>query len=145
MLAYVFWHRPHTADGYEAALERFHAGLRNNPPPGFVSSWWSRIPPMPWLPAAPPGQVSLIEDWYMVEDFTALGELNDAAVTQTVREHDEVAALSGFGTAGLYRLVAGDPVPGTSEWSATPPAEGNVWRRVMVLGPAPEYCRQRVR
>ena len=145
MLAYVFWHQPRATEGYEAALERFHRELRGDPPPGFVTSWWNRVDAMPWLPAATLGDSLVVEDWYLVEDFTALGELNDAAVTRAGRTHDAVAALSGFGTGGLYRLVAGDPLPGISEWSATPPAEGNVWRRVMVLSPAPEYCRQRVR
>ncbi len=41
MLAYVFWHWPRTGvpqDRYESLQQRFHAALRDAPPPGFLGS-----------------------------------------------------------------------------------------------------------
>src|SRR5207253_6612299 len=47
---------------------------------------------------------NLYEDWYFVDDFTALGALNEAAVTVARKDpHDTVAKLAGGGAGGVYR------------------------------------------
>ena len=153
MLAYVFWHRPahDTASApYEHALAAFHRALAAEPPPGFRRSWAFRLAEVPWLGG--PGY----EDWYLVDSFAALGELNEAAVSASRQApHDAVAGLAADGTAGVYRLVAGEPSLGTARaaWLPKPPGKtypaflaevgapsASVWQRQMTLGPAPEFC-----
>ena len=102
MLAYVFWHRPRddaAVEAYEQAQIAFHRSLAHAPPAGFQSSAVFRIPARPaglsWLEG--PGY----EDWYFVEDYTALGVLNMAAVGHGHRTlHDEVAHRFGAGAGG---------------------------------------------
>ena len=140
MLAYVFWHRP--ADDtpqYADALRAFHLALASRPSAGFVASRTARVGPLPWLGGGG------YEDWYFVEDFTALGLLNDAAVDAAhLSEHAAVAHLNASGAGGLYKLIRGDwQADAAHEWSPTPfatPGPGSLWQRQMVLGPAPEYC-----
>jgi len=163
VIAYVFWHRhAEQADsaGYEDALLAFHRSLNRSRPVGMCGSATFRVPSAPWLDG------SGYEDWYLVEDFTALGVLNEAAVGRGHRTpHDRAARGIAEGTAGLYSLVEGerslpDGVPGAAvpaTWVArTPgsaerrlgdllgdgmdPARASLWRRLLVLGPAPEYC-----
>jgi hypothetical protein len=151
MLAYVFWHWP--APGVErgAYIERllaFHAALGAAAPPGFHGSRVLEIESAPWVP---PGLA--FEDWYLVDDFAALGALNEAAITATRQApHDAVARLAGGGAGGLYRRVS--PGPETADavhWTSKPPGESytaflarfpaaEVWQRQLVLGPAPEFC-----
>jgi hypothetical protein len=167
MLAYVFWHRP--AEGveretYERAGEDFHRSLAHAPPVGFRGSALHRAQAPPWFPgegAVDGAPVATVyEDWYFVEDFTALGVLNEAAVAHGHRSvHDEVARRYGSGAAGLYVLREGHVhgSPDEAIWIARPlgahPAEladllgdgmdtarSSLWRRALVLGPAPEYC-----
>jgi hypothetical protein len=151
VLAYVFWHAPAPgADGaaYEEALRGFHEVLRDEPPNGFVRSAALRVSGAPWLP----GRAGY-EDWYLVEDFADLGELNEAAVTgRRRRPHDGVALRSGHGAGGVYALWAGSPVPpsgpttwcakarGTSYEALGSSLPGTTWLRQLVLGPAPELC-----
>lgn len=71
MLAYVFVHRP--AEGadrrqYASRLRAFHAALRAAPSRGFLRSWVWRAE------AGPLG--AAFEDWYLLEDWAALGALN---------------------------------------------------------------------
>jgi hypothetical protein len=154
MLAYLFWHEPHAdvdADRYVAHLNAFHGALTHAPPPGFVRSWSVRLDQAPWDggPA--------FEDWYLVEDWAALGTLNEAAV-RAPRDgaHDAIAALATNGAGGLYLLQHGT-LDGPAQWAGwvvKPQGEprdpfearlrdaagtGAVLRRQMVLGPAPEY------
>ena len=152
MLAYVFWHRSVAGTEpalYERALVKFHAALASAPPPGFHRSWAFRLVSIPWLAGA-----TGYEDWYFVDDFAALGELNEAAVAASRKApHDAVARLTAQGTGGVYRLVAGEPLPEEVEAAAwlskpagKPDAEflaalgGTVWQRQMTLGPTPEFC-----
>jgi hypothetical protein len=113
------------------------------------------------------------EDWYLLEDFAALGVLNEAAAGRGHRSsHDEIAVRSGTGAGGLYALLEGDPradalaAASLAVW-ISPPAHGatrrqvseaggpgpaellgdgmdgaraSLWRRQLVLGPAPEFC-----
>ena len=105
-LAYVFWHQPGApvaTGAYEDALRAFHVALDSTPIPGFLGSRIGRVPDLPWLPSGG------YEDWYYVESFAALGELNTAAVDAAHRgAHQAAAGLSGHGAGGLYRLVSGD-------------------------------------
>jgi hypothetical protein len=159
VLAYLFWHRP--ASGaepgrYEQALERFHRSLAHRPPAGFRGSAAFRVEELPWL-----GGGDGYEDWYLVEDWAALGVLEEAAVSRGhVSAHDAASARTGAGTAAVYRLLEGSPELGEAEqavWVASAPrrepaglgellgdgidpARDGLWRGCLVLGPAPEYC-----
>lgn len=152
MLAYVFWHWPTARSGdkeaYVRAQRRFHSSLADLRPEGFVRSWSYELSGAPWLSKSPQ-----YEDWYLLEGSAALDILNAAAVSAPIRaEHDAAAAGAG-GLGGLYALRSGVPLPapGPARWFAKPagesyqhlyerlPADAVVWRRQMVLGPAPEF------
>ena len=162
MLAYVFWHAPRADDAarYGAGLAAFHTALADDPPHGFVRSWTMQVAAVSWLPPAPAHYV----DWYLLDDFTALGALNEAAVTGTRQPpHDAVADLARTGTAGVVALVPGSDAAGAGAGGADhvvlsmvdkPPgtayadfndaiveAAGGApcWMRQMTLGPGPEY------
>ena len=152
MLAYVFWHRPAPGTDaalYERALAEFHEALAAAPPSGFHRSWAFRLASIPWL-----GDATGYEDWYLVDDFAALGALNEAAVSASLKApHDAVAGLAAEGAGGVYRIVAGAPRPETvaiAAWLAKPAGKpdaeflaelgGTVWQRQMTLGPTPEFC-----
>jgi hypothetical protein len=153
MLAYVFVHQP--IDGTDAAeygvrLVAFHTALAAAPPGGFRGSWIWRVKAGPFGAA--------FEDWYLVEDWTALGALNTAGVTGSRKApHDDVAPLAGRGVGAIYGLVSGEPtrparfrmripkppgVPYSGFESALREAvgpDGAIWKRQMVLGPDLEF------
>ena len=157
MLAYVFWHyaaASEDATRYEQRLVAFHRGLSGAPPDGFVRSAAYRIRGAPWLPNGVG-----YEDWYEIENWTALGALNAAAVSDPIRaDHDAVARLADGGAGGLYRLLCAGAEPAVRSaalWLIKPRetpyrdflAEVTalcrgcaLWQRQMVLGPAPEFC-----
>jgi hypothetical protein len=166
VLAYLFWHRPSDSgavEAYEQALIAFHRSLARSLPVGTRASATFRVPELPWL-GGPGGY----EDWYLIEDFAALGVLNEAAVGRGhVSSHDQVAHRFGSGTGGLYALIEGEPCAEalgdalTSVWISRPlgqasaskrrdlgellgdgmaPARASLWSRQMVFGPAPEFC-----
>jgi hypothetical protein len=131
-LAYVFWHRPAedvARSDYEERLRAFHATLES--PSGSF-----RLHALPWK------AVDGYEDWYLVEDWAALGELNEAALAPARRaQHDAAAAASVAGWGGVYRLLHGaSEPPAAARWSAAHEDAGTAWQRQMVLGPAPEFC-----
>jgi hypothetical protein len=144
MLAYVFWHRPAAgADiaAYESAQRSFHGALEC-PAASF------RVVDLPFGNGG-----GGYEDWYLVEDWAALGALNQAAVDGVRRDsHDRAAALAGDGRGGVYSLVRGaGEFPAGVEWLDKPRGEASeefiatlphatLWRRQLVLGPAPEFC-----
>jgi hypothetical protein len=160
MLAYVFWHWPRadvTAAAYETVQRRFHATLRDSPPPRFLGSRSLAVAGARW--AGREGGAAY-EDWYFVDGSAGLDPLNAAAVSPAYRgPHDAAAAAAEGGTAGLYRLRRGpaaDP-PLAAAWFTKPPgmsyatlfatlepliaAEGAaLWARQMTLGPTPEFC-----
>ncbi len=136
MLAYVFWHRPrHDGLAYQEALLELHAALAEAPPPGFRGSGSFARAEMPWMDG--------YEDWYLVDDWTALGVLNDVAPRYAA--HDPVADLSRDGAGGVFALQAGEPDLGgveASTYGEDPVAGDVIWRRQLVLGPAPQYLAQ---
>jgi len=159
MLAYVFWHWPLPeidSDDYERMQRDFHLALAATEPAGFSSSWTFRIDGAPWVPAGARGY----EDWYLLEDFAALGPLNDNAITGACREpHTRIASAADAGAGGLYRLRSGQPdIAGAqATWLVKGKQTSyeelyrrfeplgdrpgvSLWRRQMVLGPAPEFC-----
>src|SRR5215208_6795419 len=101
VLAYLFWHRPSSAaEQYERRLAEFHERLRTDPPAGFAGSVAFRVD-VPWMGEG-------YEDWYLVEDWAAIGVLNDAAVDAAHRpDHDAVAHDSAHGAGGIFRLLSG--------------------------------------
>jgi hypothetical protein len=150
LLAYVFFHRAGSGAEtpvYEAALRRFHAALAAEPPPGFISSATYRIG-------------NGYADWYLVNDSAALDRLNEAAVKGArSAPHDAVAHMSADGAGKLLMLRSGslrtesgyeirlskpagmgypDLYERLKPW--TDRAEVSLWRRMMVLGPPPEFC-----
>jgi len=150
MLAYVFSHR--AAPGtdliaYEAGLRLFHAALEEARPAGFISSNTYRYG-------------AGYSDWYLIEDSAALDTLNRAAVSGArSRPHDDLARSALDGSGKLLSLVSGRPaVAGGFELGFNKPpslsyadldrrlepwteqSEVSLWRRMMVLGPAPEFC-----
>lgn len=160
MLAYVFFHR--AAPGvetpaYETALRRFHSSLAGAPPPGFIGSSTYRVG-------------GGYADWYLVDGSAALDVLNEAAVNAARSpSHDAVAHMSSDGAGKLLTLVGRASAARTSNSGAGPPeagfeirfskpagmgykdlyarlkpwtdqAELTLWRRMMVLGPPPEFC-----
>ena len=67
------------------------------------------MPELPWL-ASPQGAAGAggYEDWYVLEDWAALGVLKEAAVSRGhVSAHDKVASLSGVSTGAVYRFLEG--------------------------------------
>ncbi|MHB8532328.1 MAG: hypothetical protein ACYDC2_06380 [Solirubrobacteraceae bacterium] len=181
MLAYVFWHRPAPEASqlrYEQALGAFHRSLARRRPAGMLGSAAYRVAGLPWPERREPAGGGMrvapafpllprlhapagYEDWYFVEDFAAIGVLNEAAVGRGHKtSHDESARLMGAGSAAIFALVEGDraamAAPGVSVWvarergSARPEVAGlladgvagrsALWRRQLVLGPAPEFC-----
>jgi hypothetical protein len=167
VLAYLSWHRPAPATdapAYERALEQFHRSLAHRPPSGFRGSATFRVTELPWLPSphdgSPPAGAGY-EDWYLLDDWAALGVLEEAAVSQGhVSAHDRVASLSGAATGAVYRFLEG--YAGLDEglvavWVARAsghehaslsallgdgmdPAVDGLWRRCLGIGPAPEFC-----
>jgi len=148
MLGYVFWHWPSPGcdrRAYEEELAAFHKTLADEPPGGFLRSGAFRPSRLPFAGAGSPEVV--YEDWYVVEGWHALGELNAAAVSGS-REpaHARVAARSAGGAGAVYALVRGLGAlehATCAAWFAEPrepPQGADVWQRQMVLGPAPEFC-----
>lgn len=144
MLAYVFWHQPKTgveAEEYEGAQREFHA-LLDSPSACF------RIAELPFG-----NGVGGYEDWYLVESWTAMGELNARAVDERRDDaHGHAASLAAAGWGAIYELVRGTAsIPEGTAWVEKPRGEPatefaaslphkSIWRRQLVLGPAAEFC-----
>lgn len=157
MLAYVFWHRSYPQvepATYENSIMRFQEALSRNPSPGLdgAASW--RIEAVPWL-----GDQGGYEDWCFLQGSWAMDPLNAFAVVGDRQpSHDTLAAQMGAGAGGLYTHIWGNVCtaptstvvwltrPRGIQWR--PPLEAvrakvpaaTVWRRQMVLGPAPEFA-----
>jgi hypothetical protein len=156
VLTYLFWHQADEdvpRERYEQALVGFHHRLREVPVAGLVAWGTARVRGLPWMHG------DGYEDWYAVDDYTALGALNDAAVDAShLDAHDLVAHAARFGAGGLYALEQGEiSTPARhGVWLTKPVGVGypsfreqlaahtagepvSVWRRQMVLGPSPEF------
>jgi hypothetical protein len=160
VLAYVFWHSPLpevARPEYELALVEFHRSLGASGSHGFLASQSYRIHGAAWIN----GGGDAYADWYLIDGSAALDPLNEAAVTGAQESHHgRVAAMAAGGAGGLYRRLigTGDPARGLVESWLTKPKETpyaelyerlrpfteresvQLWRRQMVLGPAPEFC-----
>jgi len=159
MLAYVFWHVPRPtveASVYISNLKAFHEILNANKPSGFHHSMVFEGTGVDWLGSGG----SAFEDWYLIEDFTSLGVLNEAAVTGACENpHNVVAKDAADGIAGLYRLRLGDVDLSNKRlavWFSKPTGvtykdffngtqtswsdDNALWQRQMTLGPTTEFC-----
>lgn len=151
MIGYLFWHWPDPDTGrpaYEAAQRAFHAALGAAGVEGFQSSMSFRVSGLPWIPGG-----SGYEDWYLLDGSHALDPLNEAAVSPALAATHAAAARAATGAGGLYRLLRGVPggAGGRVTWLSRPRGSpfaafheqlgesAAVWRRQMVLGPAPEF------
>jgi hypothetical protein len=161
MLAYVFWHwRRSDVLGplYENRQRAFHAALAASPILGFRRSF-SFAPAFAPIPTT---AREVYEDWYVVEDFAALGVINRDAVSHgRIEPHAEAAALAQDGAGGVYALKHGSISSDHryAHWFSKPTgmrydtllervapivdeAHGAMWMRQMVLGPGREFCVQ---
>jgi hypothetical protein len=160
ILGYLFWHRPRPGTSrrrYEKKLATFQESLKAHPPDGLIDALSFRLKVRPWSKRRSSGY----EDWYLVRDFGSLGVLNDAAIaSQSKTQHDDVARDAASGAGGVYKLLSGDLSLREAlfeTWMSKPlrtPYEGfldhvsrlaadrrtALWRRQMVLSPAPEFC-----
>jgi hypothetical protein len=146
---------------YEGWLARFHGRLAAVPIAGFGRSYTLRVPELEWLAGGG------YEDWYLVADFAALGELNRAAVDAArLDSHDALARTvsARHGAGGVYGLAfgaasvgVGTASGGWAGWFGKRDGVGYpqlraelhelveagaisaVWQRQMVLGPGPEF------
>jgi len=158
LLAYVFWHWKRTevaSKDYEDRQRGFHAALAAAPSSGFIQSFSVGVSDAPWTDSS-----DAYEDWYFVQDFAALGLLNEAAVSGSrLQPHDVAASVAAGGVAGVYGLQRGTALrpPRYAHWFAKPEgmsyrelfaqlapvvdrAHGALWMRQMTLGPAREFC-----
>jgi hypothetical protein len=159
VLAYVFWHWKKAeieVGDYETRQRAFHDALKRAPPLAFHGSFSVSLSRAPW---AADGN-DAYEDWYVLEDFAALGDLNQAAVSGgRAHPHGQAAEAAAGGTGGVYRLRAGAVLfqPACAAWFGKPPgmrydeifrlldpivehAHGALWMRQLTLGPAREFC-----
>jgi hypothetical protein len=160
MHAYLFWHIPSPSvsqTDYERRLLDFHQTLTAHAPPGFISSQIFRTQNLPWISPSS----NAYEDWYFIENSSALDPLNDLAISGPRKiPHDSIASLASSGAAGLYRLKTGQLESTTrarhSTWFSKPAISyeaffdqlrpitttpnTTLWQRQMVLSAAPEFC-----
>ena len=160
MLAYVFWHWPqeHIArSAYLDHLADFHQTLAANKPVGFQGSVVFSIKGANWLKTT--GEA--FEEWYLLDDSAAMDRINEAAVSGACEEpHNRVAREAADGSAGLYRLRAGQEDLAQARfavWLSKPAGVSYkdfdsslqsitsqpgvaLWSRQMVLGPTTEFC-----
>lgn len=158
MYAYVFWHAApaNIASGeYQKTLLHFGRALATLKIPGLLNNASYSIGEIPWL--GEPGY----EDWAWLQSLSVLEPLNERAVVGPMEKpHRAIAQLTRHGGFGaLFSLVAGThEVPGDSkviwvsrprglQWREVMPAiiksanaDVAVWRRLMVLGPSPEFA-----
>jgi hypothetical protein len=151
----VFWHWPREGvdlTDYEPRLLAFHTKLAANSPAGMRRSMIWRVSGAPWLPDG-----AGYEDWYLLEDTSALGTIGGGVTSGFIGDvHSAVAQLAAGGTAGLYQPATrplGDVSGSTALWFPKPDGmryeelyarlgddAGRLWMRMLVLGPTPEMC-----
>ena len=159
MLAYLFWHRPKPdvkLDAYESYLRDFHDTLAGIGVDGFQGSETFRVDGASWMGSGR----QAYEDWYFLDGSYAMDPLNEAAVSGARKApHDSAAHAATDGAGGLYQLRSGESGAEArfTVWFSKPPevrypefyekiepwterSDTSLWRRQMVLGPAPEFC-----
>lgn len=149
MLAYLFFHRCQAGGdvgAYEDGLRGFHTSLAAATIDGFRESRTYRVG-------------DRYCDWYIVESSAALDVLNDAAVGGARSAlHEAVARMASDGEGKLLKLAAGsydsaarfeirfskprgmsysDLYQRLEDWTGQ--RDVSLWRRMMVLGPPPEF------
>ncbi|HEY6728257.1 MAG TPA: hypothetical protein VI197_29810 [Polyangiaceae bacterium] len=159
MLAYVFSHwrqRDVSASDYEERQRGFHAALAAAPASGSLRSFSVALSGAPWAA----GAADSYEDWYLIEDYAALGVLEHSAISAARAEpHAAAASVAAGGVAGVYGLRIGTSVetPRHAIWFRKPDglpyaelllqltslveaAGASLWMRKLSLGPALEFC-----
>jgi hypothetical protein len=150
MLAYVYWHRSSTnVNVYESALINFHRNFDSQSIPGYLGSIVAKVEGAGWL-----SEGDCYEDWYLLENSGVLDLINEAAVSDRMREiHDSVASISVDGKGGLYGLLRGNHglLSAHCYWFFKPRGMKyshfyskltvtQLWRRMLAMGPTPEFC-----
>jgi hypothetical protein len=138
---------------YVDHLVSFHRVLNDKKPVGFHGSRVFHMHGASWLDTTG----DAYEDWYLLDDSAALDRINEAAVSGVCEApHNLVAREAAGGTAGLYRIKAGDILvePRFALWLSKPegvsytdfyqklePVVSNaaLWQRQMTLGPTTEF------
>ena len=162
MIAYLFWHVPRAgADEaqYAAKLVRFQEELEQlgEGVSGLAADPAAyRVDDVPWINASR----TVYIDLYLMADSAKMDVLNTAAVSGAMAAaHGEIATLYGSGAGSLYSVRTGTPDPAQAAhayWFAKPAGMSYadldaalaplvelgaaVLRRMMVLGPSPEFC-----
>jgi hypothetical protein len=162
VIAYSFWHSADTGvveSEYEAALRAFMRQLLATGVPGLERCRSIRFDGLPWVPGRPAYQ-----DWYELEDSTALDSLESGATTSAVAApHSTIARLAGHGAGGLFRSRSDWPAarfPEEAEarviWLDKPAGmryepfgawlraavapSASIWQRRLAMGPGKEFC-----
>ena len=161
-ITYFFWHVPRAGVDeavYASRIARFQEELEQAGPgtTGLLADPQSyRLDDVPWINAGRPVYL----DAYPLNGFAAMDLLNTAAVTGALTTpHADIASLYGSGAGSLYEMRFGMLEPSAvahGYWFSKPAGMtypeinailepfavngGAVFRRVMVLGPSPEFC-----
>jgi hypothetical protein len=124
VLAYLSWHRAAAGvdpGAYENALERFHRSLAHQPPSGFRGSVALRLSELPWLAPSDGADADAAgyEDWYLLDDWNAVGVLEEAAPAHGHETaHRQIASLARAASGAVYRLVEGSGRPSDAHGEA---------------------------
>ena len=159
MLAYIFWHWPSQVSpaDYERDQLAFQRALTAAAPEGFLESAIFRAAAAPWLPASA-GLRGLVSGRRLRRAWAAQRRGGGGGRSGGARSSRGPVPRPCAGA--LYRLRSGEPrIEGTpaAHWVTKPREMGyadfdaglaellaepavSLWRRQMVLGPAPEFC-----
>ena len=164
MIAYVFWHwrDPRIEEiAYQQLLINFHERLHRHKPSGFLDSAVFQMEQAPWSGM----ELETYEEWYILENSSAIDALRILMEKGRCKEHHErFKQWDTGGIGGLYSLQQ-EPLHfdctmiQAAHWFSRPTGvteealqmmlqnqrqqePGYCWRRILLLGPAPEFCWQ---